>query len=71
MAGAQGGMILILAAICLAVLWYRGYLATWTAAVVNLLGGDIGAKENVGGFLSNAMAQLGANAPAPATMRPT
>lgn len=38
---AQGGLLLIALAIVLAVLWTRGYLATWTANLVPLLNGQV------------------------------
>jgi hypothetical protein len=42
--GAQGGLMMILAAVVLFVLWQRGYLATWIAGITAGLSGTTVAK---------------------------
>jgi hypothetical protein len=42
--GAQGGLLMILAAIVLFVLWTRGYLEKWLGGAVDALSGSTTAK---------------------------
>jgi hypothetical protein len=47
MSGAQGGLLMILAAVVLFVLWTRGYLASWLGSVTTGLSGTTAAKPLV------------------------
>ena len=67
MNGAQGGLLMILAAVVLFVLWTRGYLSKWTGEVVASLSGTSSGAGLFGGYLTGYQSGPGAETPTTTT----